>query len=196
MRKAILFVFLMSVLASGMAFGQEIYHWVDEKGTVHFSDDFTLIPEKYRDQIQKKESSDKPSSPPSTSPASARPTGETGAATRPEPATERKDLLGRGEDWWRAKVKEWNDKLAQAKKNYDLAYAAFKAKEKEYEDSRFKPDKFKRKLKKIEAEMNELESKAKDWEKQIEDAKNMLEKALPKEADDYRADPAWLKSQN
>jgi hypothetical protein len=41
--------------------------------------------------------------------------------------------------------------------------------------------------------MKELESKAKDWEKQIEDAKNILEKVLPKEADNYHADPAWLK---
>ncbi|MDP2972448.1 MAG: DUF4124 domain-containing protein, partial [Deltaproteobacteria bacterium] len=31
---------------------QEIYRWVDEKGTIHFADDFTLVPEKYRDQVQ------------------------------------------------------------------------------------------------------------------------------------------------
>jgi hypothetical protein len=183
----------MLIVAPEMAFGQEIYRWVDEKGIIHFADDFTLVPEKYRDQVQKKESPEKLPSPSSPSPVPARPQEEPGTAKRPETAPEKKDLLGRGEDYWRARAKEWNDKLNNAKKNYDLAYSAFKAKEKEYGDSRFKPDKFKRKLKKIEAEMDELESKAKHWEKQMEEAKNMLEKVLPKEADDYRADPAWLK---
>jgi hypothetical protein len=33
---------------------KEIYKWVDEKGTVHFSEDESSVPEKYRDQIEKK----------------------------------------------------------------------------------------------------------------------------------------------
>ncbi len=33
---------------------KEVYKWVDEKGTVHFSEDESSIPEKYRGQIEKK----------------------------------------------------------------------------------------------------------------------------------------------
>jgi hypothetical protein len=33
---------------------EEIYKWVDEKGTVHFSEDESNVPEKYREQIEKK----------------------------------------------------------------------------------------------------------------------------------------------
>jgi hypothetical protein len=33
---------------------KEVYKWVDEKGTVHFSEDESSVPEKYRDQIEKK----------------------------------------------------------------------------------------------------------------------------------------------
>src|SRR4030067_3177704 len=33
---------------------KELYKWVDEKGTVHFSEDESSVPEKYRDQIEKK----------------------------------------------------------------------------------------------------------------------------------------------
>jgi hypothetical protein len=33
---------------------KEVYKWVDEKGTVHFSEDESNVPEKYRDQIEKK----------------------------------------------------------------------------------------------------------------------------------------------
>jgi len=33
---------------------EEVYKWVDEKGTVHFSEDESSIPEKYRERTEKK----------------------------------------------------------------------------------------------------------------------------------------------
>ncbi len=33
---------------------KEVYKWVDEKGTVHFSEDESSVPEKYRDQLEKR----------------------------------------------------------------------------------------------------------------------------------------------
>jgi predicted nucleic acid-binding Zn-ribbon protein len=101
-----------------------------------------------------------------------------------------KDILGRGEEWWRAKTIEWNEKYKTAQRNYEMAYSEWKSKENELEASKFKPDSLKRKLK---AEIKVLEEKAKDWEKQMEEAKNMLENVLPKQARDYQADPEWLK---
>ena len=32
----------------------EVYKWVDEKGTVHFTDDNSRIPEKYGQQVEKR----------------------------------------------------------------------------------------------------------------------------------------------
>ncbi len=184
MKKAAFLLYLTLTLSVWMANGQEIYRWVDEKGIIHFADDFTLVPEKYRDQVQKTKPSEKPSPPPVKPSAGPAATGTT------EPRPERKDLLGRGEEWWRAKMKESNDKLSNAQKSYDLAFAALKTKEKELEDSKFKPDSLKRKLK---SEIKELEGKVKEREKEREEAKNRVEKVLPKEAEDYKADPAWLK---
>ena len=180
-----LFIFIVLTLSSWMANGQEIYRWVDEKGTIHFADDFTLVPEKYRDQVQKRKPSEKPSPPPARPPIGSEATGPT---TESKP--EKKDLLGRDEEWWRAKMKEWNDKLQNAQKNYDLVYSDLRQKEKELADAKFKPDSLKRKLK---AEIKELEVKVKDRERERNEAKNMVEKVLPKEAEDYKADPAWLK---
>src|SRR4030067_2365937 len=96
MRRAVLLVFIVLVSSSWMANSQEIYRWVDEKGIIHFADDFTLVPEKYRDQIQKRKPPETvpPSSSPSPSPI--RPPGGTAAAGTTESAPERKDLLGRG----------------------------------------------------------------------------------------------------
>lgn len=185
MRRLILFILIGLMSISGTAFGQEIYRWVDEKGTIHFADDFTLVPEKYRDQVQKRKPSEKPSPLPTRPPIGPEATGPTTEST-----PEKKDLLGRDEEWWRAKMKEWNDKLQNAQKNYDLVYSDLRQKEKELADAKFKPDSLKRKLK---AEIKELEVKVKDRERERNEVKDMVEKVLPKQAEDYKADPAWLK---
>ncbi len=75
----------------------EMYKWVDEKGTVHFTDDLSNIPEKYREdaetrkpskEIRPPEMEDKSlSSPPSEAP---KPSVSEGAEV---------DLLRRGEIW-------------------------------------------------------------------------------------------------
>jgi len=50
MRHAFLLVILL-VIAGSPAYA-EMYKWVDEKGTIHFTDDFSKIPEKYRPDAQ------------------------------------------------------------------------------------------------------------------------------------------------
>jgi len=50
MRFIILLIILLTVLVpSGYA---EMYKWVDEKGTIHFTDDASSIPEKYREDAE------------------------------------------------------------------------------------------------------------------------------------------------
>ncbi len=175
-----------------LAFGQEVYRWTDERGVVHFTDDLTQIPEKYRSQVQQEAPSKEPASPQSISPRPVKPP----TRTEPQKATpegqeaNQKDMLGRGEEWWRAKAREWNGKLTAAQKNHENAYNQWKSKEQELEASKLKPHSIRRKLK---AEVDALEEKAKDWEKQMNEAKNMVENVLPKEARDYRANPEWLK---
>jgi len=185
MRKLGLLIFIGWLISFSFTFGQEIYQWVDEKGTVHFTDDLSLVPERYRNQVQKKKPPKEPSPP-----LSPQVSKEEEMEKKSTSASEGRDLIGRGEEWWRAKAKEWNEKLLNANKNYDTAYAAWKAKEKELEQSKFKPKSLQRKLK---AEIKVLEDKVKEWEKQREEAKNILEKVLPKEAEEFKADPNWIK---
>jgi hypothetical protein len=199
-RMGLLILTGLTFLSFSLAFGQEVYRWVDEQGTVHFTDDLGQVPEKYRDKIQKKEP---PKEPPITQPIPPQPTPPQPAPSQPlapptgmgvdkgSGATPRqKDILGRGEEWWRAKVNEWNEKLKTAQRNYETTYSEWKSKENELESSKFKPDSVKRKLK---AEIKDLEEKTRDWEKQMNEAKNMLENVLPKQAQDYQANPEWLK---
>ena len=184
MKKLGLLMLMGWLILFGSAFGQQIYQWVDEKGTVHYTDDISLVPEKYQDQVKEKKTPKEPaSSPPGTLTRDKAP-------KEPQQATGKKDILGRGEDWWRDKAMEWKQKLMKAQKDFADAQTALKAKEKELEDAKLKPRSFQRKL---QDETKVLEQKVNDQKKQVDEAKNMLEKVLPKQAEEYRADPSWLK---
>ena len=65
-----------------------------------------------------------------------------------------------------------------------------KAKEQQREDSKFKPHS---QRKRLGREEKELEEKAREREKELAEVKEMVEKILPKQAEDYHADPEWLK---
>jgi hypothetical protein len=189
--KKILLLVILGLILSSMAFGQEVYRWVDEKGIVHFTDDLSLVPEKYRNQVQRKEplKEPAPTQPTPSQPASPKPK-EPPKSKEAESAPEQRDILGRGEEWWRAKANEWNEKFMTAQKNYEITSNERKLKEQELEAAKLKPKSLQRKL---QAEIKTLEGKAKDWEKQMMEAKNMLEKVLPKQAEDNRANPDWVK---
>ncbi len=183
MRRTGLLIFIGLIFCCTMSWSQEIYQWKDEKGIVHFTDDLSLVPERYRNKVQKKKPPEEPSLYPS-------PQVLKEEEKEPESVPERKDLIGRREEWWRAKAKEWNEKFLNAQKNYESADADYKKKEKELEQSKLKSKSFQRKLKN---EMRILEEKTRGWEKQRDEAKNMLEKGLPKEAEEMKADPDWIK---
>lgn len=48
------------LLHSQSAQAQEIYKWIEEKGTTHYSDNPNAVPEKYKDKAQKKDINDFP----------------------------------------------------------------------------------------------------------------------------------------
>ena len=189
MKRASLFFLIGIVLISSLVSAQAIYRWVDEKGSVHFTDDPSLIPEKYRDQTKMEKIPTESPPPASQAQPQAVPTGPPSVKAA-EPSSGRKDVLGRGEDWWKAQAKMWKEKLQNAQKNYETANAAVQAKQKEIDDSKFKPDSYVRKL---EAEKKVLQDKANESAKQVDEAKNMLETGLARQAEEYLADPAWLK---
>jgi hypothetical protein len=185
MKRTMLFILCVAMITLPfVAGGQETYQWVDEKGTVHFTDDIGQIPERYQDQVKKKETPPEPA--PSPSSSIRPPQGK----SPPEPSAEKKDILGRGEEWWRNQAMEWKQKLIKAQKDYSAAQTALKAKDKELEDAKFKPKSFQRK---IQDEIKVLEEKVDAQKNQVDEAKNMLEKVLPKQAEEYRADPSWVR---
>jgi len=95
MKRTVLFILVGMITLPLIAGGQETYQWVDEKGTVHFTDNLSQIPEKYQDQVKKKKTPEEPAPAPSPSPSVRPPQSK----APPEPSVEKKDILGRGEDW-------------------------------------------------------------------------------------------------
>jgi len=47
-----LFTITLGLLLHSQLAHAEIYKWVDEKGTVHFTEDPATIPEKYREKVK------------------------------------------------------------------------------------------------------------------------------------------------
>jgi hypothetical protein len=182
MKRVTLLIFIGVFVYCAASLGQEIYQWVDEKGTVHFTDDVSKIPEKYQDQVTKKNTPPEPAPSPSIKLDQDR--------VPPGPDTEKKDLLGRGEEWWREKAMEWKQKLTKAQEDFNATQTALKNKDKELEDAKLKPKSYQRRLL---DEIKVLEEKANEQKKQVEEATNMLEKVLPKQAEEYRADPSWVR---
>ena len=189
MKRASLVVLVGFVLVSSLVSAQEIYRWVDEKGVAHFTDDASLIPEKYRDQIKTEKIPTESPSPASQAQPQVGPTGPPSGKAA-EPSSGRKDVLGRGEDWWKDQAKMWKEKLQNAQKNYETANAAVQAKQKEVEDAKFKPNSY---IRKLDAEKKVLQEKANESAKQVDEAKSMLETGLARQAEEYLADPAWVK---
>ena len=51
-----LLITIFSLIIIPISVHAEVYKWVDEKGTIHFTDDYSTIPEKYRGQSEREPS--------------------------------------------------------------------------------------------------------------------------------------------
>jgi len=170
-------LFLLLVLFS-LSNSAVIYKWVDKSGSVNFTDDISKVPPEYRDQIQIEETGDvEKTQTPSPAPASA---GKTEAVKR--------DALGMSEDYWRDRVQPWKKQLKQAQEDYnntnikiDDAIEVFK--NRYYSHTQYN-------LKRVEVER--LTAERGTYEAKMNEANEMLAK-IAKEAEEAKADPAWLK---
>jgi len=95
MRFIILLIIILAVLVPS-SYG-EMYKWVDEKGTVHFTDDLSNIPEKYRSDAETRKPTKEISAPEMKDKSISSPPYKAPKPSEPEGAEV--DLLRRGEVW-------------------------------------------------------------------------------------------------
>ena len=156
----------------------DIYKWVDKDGTVNFSDDLNKVPPEYRDQVktEKVRDSEKTQTP------------TPGPASVQKPGEEKRDAQGRGEEYWRELVRPWKKQLKQAQEDYkntnikiDDALEALRGRYYSHTQYNFK-----------RVEVEGLMAERGTYEAKIKEANEMLAK-IAKEAEEAKADPAWLK---
>lgn len=170
------FLFIITVTISTSTFAQ-LYKWVDEKGVVHFTDDFTKVPEKYRAKTEKiglfEESTESKTG------------ADTPAKIKEDPY---RDRLGRGEDYWKNRVEEWKIKLRTAQEKMEMARVKYNELTEKFNDSKniVERNHLRRERDKVKQEMDH-------YKNLINEAKMMLEKKIPEEAELYKAKKEWIK---
>lgn len=171
----ILFIILFLLFVSDFSFA-EVYRWVDEKGVVYFTDDFTLIPEKYRTKAQKM----------------GLPEGKEETKAEAESPQKKedpyRDRTGRGEDYWKRRVEEWRKKLMDSQVKLEALRVKYNVLTERFNDSKSTAERAN-----IRKERDQVKSEMDQINAQIEETKEMLEKKIPEEADLYKAKPEWIK---
>ena len=167
----ILFVFFISEIAFA-----QVYKWVDDKGVVHFTDDITQVPEKYRPKAERMGlSEDK---------EETKVEGES-RQKKDEPY---RDRLGRGQDYWKGRIEEWRRKLREAQVKLEALRVKYNELTEKHNDSKTQIARTE-----LRRERDQVKSEMDQCKTQIEEARGMLEKKIPEEAELYKAKPEWVK---
>jgi len=171
-----IFFILLFLFSAEFSFA-EVYKWVDEKGVVHFTDDFIQIPEKYRPQIERLGTSEE--------------RGETkieGESSPKKKDETYKDRIGKGEEYWKGRVEEWSKKLKDAQERVNNLRVKYNELTEKFNESKSSAERLN-----LRKERDQIKNEIEKYKTQIEEAKYMLEKKIPEEAEIFKAKPEWIK---
>jgi len=155
----------------------EVYKWVDEKGVTHFTDDITQIPEKYRKAIEEIEIKEEK--------IETKTEGEYSAKKKEDTY---RDRVGRGEEYWKGRVEEWKKKLQTLQEKVESLRLKYNELTEKFNASKSSAE---RAI--LRNEREQIKNSMDQYKIQIGEAKEMLEKKIPEEADLYKAKPEWIK---
>ncbi|MEW6376050.1 MAG: DUF4124 domain-containing protein [Thermodesulfobacteriota bacterium] len=171
-----IFFILLLLFTTELSYA-EVYKWVDEKGGVHFTDDFLQIPEKYRPVIEK----------------IGLPREEVGKKTEGDILPKKKednyrDQLGRGEEYWKGRVEEWRKKLRTLQERNESLRIKYNELTEKYNDSKSSVE---RAI--LRNERDQIKNEMEQTRLQVGEAEKMLDKKIPEEADLYKAKQEWIR---
>lgn len=115
-----LMCFFVVFLLAAPSFSQQTYRWTDDKGTVHFTDDPSKIPDRYRDQVISIEA---PQSPPPKTP----PPPRTAPSVEPKESPDRVKQYLNDYDRKVAEIKELEERAVTLEE--ELKYCEARLKE-------------------------------------------------------------------
>jgi len=173
--KRILFI-LLFIFVAEISFA-EVYKWVDEKGVVHFTDDITQIPAKYRGKIEEIGVEEDKSE--------VRKEGESLPKKKDDSY---RDSLGRGEEYWKGRVKESKKQLEVLQERVERLRLKYNELTEKFNSSRSSAERAT-----LRNEREQIKSQMDQCKIQFAEVKEILEKKIPEEADLYKAKPEWIR---
>ena len=143
----------------------EVYKWIDEKGTIHFTDDESNIPSSYRGRLKveiRKEIREEGTAP-----------GSQEIVPRAEEEQTKAVVYGEEEVERRERTRSWMERLEEAIANYESAQQRFLQKSEQLSQRRFgSPTMYKFDIIKLDA----LNRERMKYKAQMEEADKMLRK--------------------
>lgn len=158
---------------------RELYRWKDDRGVFHITDDAGKVPAQYRSKAEKFESVE------SVEPSSVLPQQGVGGGPAPMTPIEQTEQFQRGV--WRARLKEWRDKLTDAEKRL-----AALEKKREEALQRWGGGAVSGRLNGVQ-EAQQIEQEIKAVQEEIDEAHNQIEVVIPEEARKAGVPPGWLR---
>jgi predicted nucleic acid-binding Zn-ribbon protein len=175
MIKRIIPIMIIIFLAE-LSFG-EVYKWLDEKGIVHFTDDITQVPKKYQQAIEEIGIEEEQ--------GEIKTEGESSPKKKEDA---KQDRLGRGEEYWKARVEELKGKIQGLQGETESLRMKYNELTEKFNSSKSSVQRttLRNEREKIKSQMDQKKI-------QIAEVKEMLEKKIPEEAQLYGANPEWIK---
>ena len=154
----------------------EVYKWVDDKGTIHFTDDYGNIPSAYREQHKVEIREDIQEEKASSEPRKIIP------GSKEERA--KTDVYRQEEEWWRGRARPWEQQLKEASENYELTNKEFMG-----ESGQLILRKFgsRQQFKSTFIRLDSIKEERSKYEAQIIQAEDMLEK-ISRAAEESKVD--------
>jgi len=173
-----LLILLILLTFASPAYAATTYKWIDEKGVLGFTDDFSIIPPECRARVSTEVMEDTPSVGLSVSPQAI--------AQKIEEA--KAGIHGLSEPYWRERVRPWKDQLKEATENYERVYKKFMESAEALSQRRYGS---RTQIKMNIIELDRLNMERMGYEAQIEEAREKLAR-ISNEAKESGVDPEWI----
>jgi len=128
-RKALIAAFFVGFLMIPFSTYAEVYKWIDDKGTVHFTDDYGNIPSTYRERFKVEIREDIREEETLAGPQKI--------ISGVKEEGSKANMFGEEEAWREEKMRFWRERLQEATANYESAQKKFMEKSEELSRRRY-----------------------------------------------------------
>ncbi|MDC4204081.1 MAG: DUF4124 domain-containing protein [Candidatus Manganitrophus sp.] len=167
--KTMLILLLLLTPSKPSAMAGEIFRWLDEDGTPHFTNVLSRIPPAYREHAE-------------VQPLPDLPVVKSIAPLVSIPRSANVDLNGHDERWWKRRIQEWRSREGELIRQLTEAEKALGRLRFENKTIFFR-----------EAETNRLLREIEAMKQEVRKAEEALQTALPEAARKASAPPGWLR---